>query len=105
MPVSLNGIGTSYYGSRDRGEDGSCVTTLFVIFLAIPIIPLASYRVLATGKGTHLVIVNSQDYSVRRVPLNWKQVANVYLATLGILAVIALLGWLGAKWLYWYTSS
>jgi hypothetical protein len=105
MPTSLNGIGTTYYGSRDRGEDGSCVTTLFVIFLAVPIIPLASYRVLATGKATHLVVVNSQDYVARRIPLNWKQVGNVYLGTLGVFAAIALLVWLGAKWLYWYTSS
>ena len=39
MPFTLNGIGTTYYGAREWAEDGSCVTTLFFVVFAVPIIP------------------------------------------------------------------
>jgi len=58
-----------------------------------------------TIEGTHWHIVNEQEYLTRKVPLNWKQVVNVYLALAGVLVVTVSLVWLGAKWLYWYTSS
>jgi hypothetical protein len=45
MPHSVNGIGTAYYGKRDVRENGSYITTEWVIFLYLPIVPVASFRV------------------------------------------------------------
>jgi len=42
---SVNGFGTRIYGERDFLPDGSFVTTKWVIFLWIPILPLSSMRV------------------------------------------------------------
>jgi hypothetical protein len=42
---SLNGIGTRIYGRRDFRTDGSFVTTKWVTFLWVPLIPLSSLRV------------------------------------------------------------
>jgi hypothetical protein len=52
MPYTFNGCGTSYYGQRDRAEDGSYITTEWVTFVYIPLLPIRSYRVLPVGKGT-----------------------------------------------------
>jgi hypothetical protein len=42
---SHNGFGTTIYGKRDFLADGSFITTKWVIFFWIPIIPLSSMRV------------------------------------------------------------
>lgn len=86
MPASINGIGTKYYGKRDLLEDGSYITTVWVIFIFIPIIPLGSFRVLRTGEGENYIIYNSTGFLAKRVPLCWSQVRNVYLVLLSIVA-------------------
>jgi hypothetical protein len=88
MPYTLNGCGTSYYGHRDPAEDGSYVTTLWVTFLWIPLLPLRSYRVLPVGKATNIIIHRSQNYRAVRVPLCWPQILNVYLCVSPILVLI-----------------
>jgi hypothetical protein len=93
MPYTLNGCGTSYYGNRYPAEDGSYVTTLWVTALWVPLLPLGSYRVRPIGKGTNVVVYNSQNYQTVRVPLCWPQVRNVYLCITPILALILYFGW------------
>jgi hypothetical protein len=49
MPYTFNGCGTRFYGSRDKGEDGSYVCTEWITFVYIPLIPIRSLRVLPTN--------------------------------------------------------
>ncbi len=79
MPFRFNGCGTSYYGRRDVADNGSYITTLWITGVWIPLLPLASYRVLQVGQGTNIVVHSSQSYRAMRVPLCWQQVRNVYL--------------------------
>jgi hypothetical protein len=88
MPYTFNGCGTRYYGNQDKGEDGSYVTTEWVTFVYVPLIPLRSFRVLPVGKGTNYIVHASQSYQTRRVPLHWPQVRNVYLVIVPILLLI-----------------
>jgi hypothetical protein len=90
MPYTFNRIGTKYYGKRDLGEDGSFVTTEWFVIIDIPIIPLGSFRVLPTGRAMNLFFIKSRDYQVQRVPLNWRQVINVYLVAIALLMALYL---------------
>ncbi len=88
MPYTFNGCGTRYYGNQDKGEDGSYVTTEWVTFIYVPVIPLRSFRVLPVSKGTNYIVHSSQSYQTMRVPLHWRQVRNVYLVIVPILLLI-----------------
>lgn len=98
MPTSLHGIGTTYYGKRDFEPDGSYITTEFVIFIGIPIVPLQSLRVRYVGStGIVFPIVHSEEnYIVLATTRpNKKQVLSVY----GFVAFLAF--WvLGVFWVY-----
>jgi hypothetical protein len=67
---SLNGTGTRIYGRRDFRTDGSFVTTKWISFLWVPLIPLRSMRVkpLDTSAVDHLG-------------------ASIFLAFMGLLAL------------------
>jgi hypothetical protein len=91
MPASINGCGTTYYGSRDFYSDGSYITTEWIIFVHIPILPLASFRVLPDGSGQNYLVFNSQNFSVQKVPLCRQQVRNTYLTILIVILAIVLL--------------
>jgi hypothetical protein len=67
MPFTVNGIGTTYYGRRDIGPDGSYVTTEWLVFVYVPVIPIRSYRVVPTSESTRAVVYNSRGYLTRRV--------------------------------------
>jgi hypothetical protein len=49
----LNGCGASIYGSRDRRDDGSYVSTYCVCLLFIPVWPISAYRVVERGYGSY----------------------------------------------------
>lgn len=53
---SFNGTGTTVYGKRDFRTDGSFVTTNWITFLWVPLVPLRSMRVksLDTSGVDHL---------------------------------------------------
>lgn len=90
MPFTLNGIGTTYYGKRDCTADASYITTEWIVFLYLPILPLGSYRVRPTGQGENLIFYYSTKYAVEKVSLCWPQVRNGYFVTgpiVGILGV------------------
>ena len=67
---SHNGCGTTNYGKRDFLADGSFVTTKWIIFLYIPLLPLCSMRVRLVDR--------------RRLPDHW--LASLFLALGGVLA-------------------
>ena len=94
MPFTFNGIGTTYYGKRDIYPDSSFVTTEWLVFVYLPLLPIRSLRVLPTGQSTHIVVYNSQGYLTHPVPLCWPQVRNVYAVAGVIIAIIFGLFWI-----------
>jgi hypothetical protein len=49
---TINGIGTTLYGSSDHDkETGSYLSTYYFIFFAIPVFPICRYRVIPTPDG------------------------------------------------------
>lgn len=49
---TINGIGTTMYGSTDHDHaSGSYLSTHYFVFFAIPIFPISRYRVIPTGNG------------------------------------------------------
>ena len=96
MPFTLNGTGTKYYGSRERDIGGTYVTTKWVVLLGVPLVPLSSWRVFPQDEGQfhdHRPLLNAeashttQAFEATRVPLNWKQVANIYAVTIPLIAL------------------
>lgn len=59
---SFNGFGTTLYGNREQGPDGSYVATEWVVFLWLPVYPLRSWRILPTGRSTTAVVYNFYGY-------------------------------------------
>ena len=94
MPYTLNGCGTKYYGRRDLKADGSYITTEWIVFVYIPLIPIGSFRVQPTGKSSFYIIGSSSEYLVQRVPFNWRQIRNVYITLIAILSAFS-----GGIWL------
>jgi hypothetical protein len=81
MPTSLHGIGTRFYGKRDFQPDASYITTEFVRFIGIPIVPRKSLRVRHVGSsGIIFPIIHSEEnYMVLATTRpNRKQVLSVY---------------------------
>src|SRR5262249_37393913 len=93
MPYTRWGTGTAYRGRREQAADGSYVTTEFGVVLYVPIFPFSSWRVLPVGQGkysfTGITSSTTQEYQVVRVPLHWRQIANVYLDAAMVLVGIA----------------
>lgn len=86
MAYTFNGIGTTFYGQRDFHEDNSYITTEWVVFIYLPIIPLRSLRVKHQGQseGERRIPIgfgssHNCTYSVLQKSFpNWKQVLCVY---------------------------
>lgn len=93
MPFTFNGCGTRFYGERERAEDGSYITTEWITFVYLPLLPIRSYRVLPVGKGTNIIVHSSQNYQTRRVPLCWAQARNVYLVISPIILLVLYFNW------------
>lgn len=95
MPRTFNGIGTTYYGRRNVDKNGSYITTEFYVVFYFPIFPHGSYRILHRGVGSSkwfLVLwSNSEEFFVKKLPLNIGQVINVYLTAFSILIGIPIL--------------
>ena len=97
MPFTFNGTGTRYYGEREHDIGGTYITTKWIVVVGIPILPLSSWRVYPIGDNQYVdtsyfhgreASFGSQTYQATRVPLNWRQVRNVYLVTLGVSGTI-----------------
>jgi hypothetical protein len=95
--MTMNGVGTSLYGSSDANpQDGSYIATLFFVFLFVPIFPLAQYLVIkGAGRSWHFL---------GKVPMggahrSWRKVA-------ALAGLVALLGaGAGTTNLLWRTSQ
>ncbi len=85
MPITVNGCGTKYYGKRELMPDGSYTTTEWIVLVYIPLIPIGSFQVLPISKS---FLGISNEYLVKRVPFNLKQIRNTYIAVVGIFGVI-----------------
>ena len=98
MAYTFNGIGTTYYGKRQL-PDGTYITTKWVVFVFVPVVPLGSYRIVAAGspqfRAMLPMLASNQTMTVQKVPLAWAQVAGTYAvvaAAAGIIAVAAMTG-------------
>jgi hypothetical protein len=91
---AINGCGTTLYGSADKNEeDDSYTATQWIIIFFIPIIPVASYRILSASGGDDGFTVEHQ-YQMIKVKLHKKQVLKTYLYILTAIAIVALLVYL-----------
>lgn len=98
MPYTFNGCGTTFYGKRDIGPDGSYVCTEWITLVWVPLIPLRSFRVLPTKDGTNLIVWHSQSYQTMKVPLSWPQIRNIYgFFTIPIAVLVICLNWSDLK--------
>ena len=92
MAYSFNGFGTTFYGQRDFREDGSYITTEWVVIMMIPIIPLRSLRVRYKGPAERrfpIGLGSADSYVVYEKTFpNLKQVLCVYTYT------AFLIGWM-----------
>jgi hypothetical protein len=53
---TVNGIGFTLYGSSDRrASDNSYMSTYYFVFLAVPLFPIARYRVIPTDRGYRFI--------------------------------------------------
>lgn len=94
MAGSINGIGTTFYGQGDFHSDGSYITTKWVIFAFIPVVPTSSMRVQYRGRSGFFS--NTTEYDVvAEVPLEVVQVLKTYLYLALLFAMFALLD---SKW-------
>jgi len=78
---TINGIGTCLLGRREPAADGSYLATKWVVLFFLPVLPLASYRVLP-GPGSEGLLSTETSYYLQPQPLHGRQVLNWYLATL-----------------------
>jgi hypothetical protein len=68
---SFNGTGTMIYGKRDFLTDGSFITTKWITFLWVPLVPLSSMRVRPSSPST---------------PIPDHLLASLFLAVAGLVA-------------------
>jgi len=98
MPFTMSGTGTRYYGEREHDIGGQYITTLWIVVFGVPILPLSSWRVYSLDDGQFVdhsyfhgreVHHFEQTFEATRVPLNWRQVLNIYAITIvGVGAVV-----------------
>jgi hypothetical protein len=91
MAFTLNGIGTTYYGKREGSSDGSYITTEWFVFLYLPLYPIRSLRIIPRGIYKNYIFYSSEGFYSYKVPLNIKQIRNIYLGTYGIIGAVILL--------------
>jgi drug/metabolite transporter (DMT)-like permease len=80
MARTYNGIGSIYYGITDERPDRTYITTLWIVFIFFPLIPVASFRVRN--------ITSRQYQIIEKLPMNWKQIRRTYV--IGLLFIIGI---------------
>jgi hypothetical protein len=79
MAFTVRGFGALNYGQREFRPDGSYVTTLWVVCLYVPVIPLHSKRIRPTGEVKYYALFPRRTYSLlQKTKPNLKQVASIY---------------------------
>lgn len=67
-------------------EDGTWITTKWVVIIMIPLIPLGSYVVLDYKFG-----LITEEYKLIKIRLDWKQVLKTYLAAISVIMIIIII--------------
>lgn len=80
--ATMNGVGTMVYGRDEQRPDGAYVTTLFLVLIFVPVLPLAAYLV-ADGGGRSYRFFG-------KAPLGAFTYAWSRLAMLGVLGAVLL---------------
>ena len=85
MAFSINGFGTTFYGKAAREPDGSFITTKWLIFSYLPIIPLASMRLRYASQdegffstGTNYHVIMDYPLDILQVIRTWAYVALLF---------------------------
>lgn len=85
MEFNIIGIGTKFYGKKDR-QASSWTATLWIVFLYLPVIPLGTSRVyesMSFGRGMRLVPRDKLGFDFKQIFVTW-------LVSLAALILIAL---------------
>lgn len=86
LSFSLHGLGTTTCGKRDFEADGSFITTKWIIFLWIPVVPLKSLRVIPIVERSKSPLWSRQEYrTIGEFRPNLRQVAFTYLYEIGFI--------------------
>ena len=93
MAFTINGCGTTFYGSANPHPDGSYVVTTWVVLAYIPLIPLGSMRVLPVSQD-HLPWYkrSGQQYRSIKVPLHMPHLWKGWGVTVGLFLLVSMLG-------------
>ena len=84
---SFYGTGTMLYGHRNYHPDGSFITTKWLTLFYLPLLPVASYRILKRpARGVHGGIIR-----IQQLPLNLRRVALGYLIVIPLLLAVVYL--------------
>lgn len=94
---TINGFGTAFYGRIDEEPDKSYISTKWIYFLWMPLIPLASYRIYEKLLSEYerwsdfgIGESSTYQYKLRKVPLNLEQVRPIIIKYWCILISIVL---------------
>jgi len=81
--LTINGVGTKFYGKNNEQSDGSYTTTEWFVFLMLPIIPIGSYRVIEHKRSS---LIQTEYNIIEKLPLDKSEVARIY--GIGIFCVV-----------------
>jgi hypothetical protein len=79
MAYTFRGFGALHYGKRDFRPDGSYVTTLWIVAMYVPVIPLKSLRLRGTGETKFYGLRERPVFTKTDCAMDWTQVLCVYL--------------------------
>jgi len=96
---SIWGCGTRFYGESDPNpREGSFITTEWISFMYIPIIPLVSYRIWVKSEDSSFTLLppgfeQKMEYEKVQVEFQWRQVFKTYRWTVlaGVLIALAVI--------------
>ena len=97
MTLTFIGIGTKFYGKEDAEQTNACIATKWIVFFYIPILPMGSFQECPVErdneKNNGAIAIGSPENVVKRVPLQWLHVCNVY----AFMVAVAILAYLGVS--------
>jgi len=91
MATSINGIGTTFYGQSGFEPDGSFITTKWVIFAYLPIVPTASMRVRYAAQESGFFSSGTRYEVIMDYPIDIGQVLRTWAYVISFIMLIALL--------------
>ncbi|KQV53656.1 MULTISPECIES: hypothetical protein [unclassified Duganella] len=91
MATSINGIGTTFYGQAGFEPDGSFITTKWVIFAYLPIIPTASMRVRYAGEENGFFSSGTSYQVIMDYPIDIGQVLRTWAYVISFITLLTLL--------------